>query len=337
MKRVSIKDIAQRAGVVPSTVSLVLNGKAKQMRISDELAERIKGFAIETGYQPLQTAVSLRTGRTKILGLIVEDISNVFFASLAKCIEDEAYALGYRIVYCSTENDLKKGHELIRMLAQQQVDGYLITPSCGMDEDIRNLVAARKPVVLMDRYFPDIDVPYTLVDNHKGVLKGMAHLFGKGYRNIGFVTVDLEQIQMQEREQAYRDAYKNRNLKVKEELILKLPYKLKAEEAIDKILYYIKNTKGLDAVFFATNYIGIHGLESIRKAGLNIPGDLGVICFDDHDIFRMYTPGITVIKQPIEVIAKSAIQMLLDQLEKRKPAAIDIPFKKPEIIIRAST
>lgn len=337
MKRVSIKDIAQKAGVVPSTVSLVLNGKAKQMRISDELAERIKVLAVETGYQPLQTAVSLRTGKTKTLGLIVEDISNVFFASLAKCIEDEAYALGYKIVYCSTENDLKKGHELIRMLTQQQVDGYLITPSTGMGQDIKNLIAAKKPVVLMDRYFPDIDVPFTLVDNYKGVEIGMEHLFDKGYRSIGFVTVDLEQIQMQEREHAFRDAYKQRGLKLNEKLILKLPYKLSSEEAIERILKFITNTKGLDAVFFATNYIGIHGLESIRKTDLSIPGDLGVVCFDDHDIFRMFTPGITVIKQPIEAIAKSAIQMLLDQLEKRKPATIDLPFKKPEIVIRAST
>ena len=337
MKRVSIKDIAQKAGVVPSTVSLVLNGKAKQSRISDDLAARIKALAIETGYQPLQTAVSLRTGRTKTLGLIVEDISNVFFASLAKCIEDEAYSLGYKIVYCSTENDYQKGHELIRMLTYQQVDGFLITPSSGMGEDIKSLIAAKKPVVLMDRYFPGMDVPYTLVDNYKGIQEGMAHLFSKGYKSIAFVTVDLEQIQMQERERAYRDAYQQQGLQVNETFILKLPYKQKGEDAIHTIYSFLHNHSSLDAVFFATNYVGIHGLESIRKAGLAIPGDLGVVCFDDHDIFRMYTPGITVIKQPIEAIAQSAILMLLNQLEKRGAKMDNAPFKKPQIIIRAST
>ncbi|HJW18283.1 MAG TPA: LacI family DNA-binding transcriptional regulator, partial [Flavisolibacter sp.] len=95
MKRISIKDIAKQAGVVPSTVSFVLNGKAKQMRISEELTEKIKVLIEAAGYQPHHTAVSLRTGKTKILGLIVEDISNVFFASLAKSIEDAAYSLGY--------------------------------------------------------------------------------------------------------------------------------------------------------------------------------------------------------------------------------------------------
>jgi len=337
MKRVSIKDIAKRAGVVPSTVSFVLNGKAKQMRISDEMADKIKALAVETGYQPLQAAVSLRTGRTKTLGLIVEDISNVFFASLAKSIEDEAYELGYKMVYCSTENDTVKGKELIRMLTHQQVDGYLITPAPGMSEDIRKLSAAQKPVVLMDRYFPELNVPFTLVDNYVGVQMGMKHIQEQGYRNIAFVTVDLDQIQMVERERAYQDACQKENGTKNKELICKLPYKLKPDEAIDRICRFILDHPDIDAVFFATNYIGIYGLESIRKAGLSIPDDLAVICFDDHDIFRMFTPAITVIKQPIERIAKSAIHMLIDQIEKRTSHADAHSVNKPEMIIRSST
>src|SRR5688572_9944947 len=173
MKRVSIKDIAKQAGVVPSTVSFVLNGKAKKMRISDEMVEKIQALVKKTGYQPNYTAVSLRTGRTKIIGLIVEDISNIFFASLAKTIEDEAYALGYKIVYCSTENNDEKGNELIRMLSRQQVEGFLITPSAGMAEEIQTLLDHKQPVVLMDRFFTDVEAPYVLVDNYEGVKIGM--------------------------------------------------------------------------------------------------------------------------------------------------------------------
>ena len=163
MKRVSIKDIAKQAGVVPSTVSLVLNGKSKEMRISDELAERIKALARETGYQPNHTAVSLRTGKSKIIGLIVEDISNVFFSTLAKTVEDEVYALGYKIVYCSTENSDEKGNELIRTLFHQQLEGFLITPSTGMEGEVARLLQHKKPVVLMDRYFSNLDVPYVFL------------------------------------------------------------------------------------------------------------------------------------------------------------------------------
>lgn len=335
MKKVSIKDIARQAGVVPSTVSFVLNGKAKEMRISQDLAEKIKALAKEANYQPNYTAVSLRTGRTKILGLIVEDISNVFFASLAKTIEDEAYALGYKIVYCSTENNDEKGSELVRMLSHQQVEGFLITPSKGMSAEIANLVNHKKPVVLMDRYFKDLEVPYVLVDNDAGVKAGMAHLLQKGHQKVAFVTVDLDQVQMKQREKAYKACMKGHSYK--ENLILKLSYTLKPEAAVEQISAFIKSIPDLDAVFFATNYLGVYGLESIKTLGLSIPGDLAVICFDDHDIFRLYTPGITIIRQPIKSIAVAAIQMLMKQFQNEKLSKEELHvLKKPELIVRGS-
>jgi LacI family transcriptional regulator len=336
MKRVSIKDIARQVGVVPSTVSFVLNGKAKEMRISDELAEKIRAVVKETGYQPNYTAVSLRTGKTKILGLIVEDISNVFFATLAKTIEDEAYALGYKIVYCSTENDDEKGTELIKMLSNQQVDGFLITPCQGMAGEVRKLLDHKKPVVLMDRYFSDVEVPYVLVDNGAGVKQGMAHLKEKGYQKIAFITVDLEQVQMQERETAYREYIQDESLA--NQLILKIPYTIKPEAAIEQISAFISSIPDLDAVFFATNYLGVYGLESIKNLKLSIPDELAVICFDDHDIFRLYTPGITIIRQPINQIALTAIQLLMKQFEKQQPTEeVWHILKKPELVVRAST
>ena len=124
MKRLSLKDVAKMAGVAPSTVSFVLNGKARQMRISDELAEKVMAVVKKTGYQPHSVAVNLRTGQSKTLGLIVESISGSFFAALARVIETEADRFGYNIVYCSTENNARKGSDLIRMLSRQQVDGY---------------------------------------------------------------------------------------------------------------------------------------------------------------------------------------------------------------------
>jgi LacI family transcriptional regulator len=337
MKRVSIKDIARQAGVVPSTVSFVLNGKAKEMRISDEVVNKVKALAEKTGYEPNRTAVSLRTGRSKILGLIVEDISNVFFATLAKIIEDEVYALGYKILYCSTENNDQKGCELIKMLLNQQVEGFLITPSTGMATEVSRLIAHHKPVVLMDRYFPDLDTPYVLVDNYAGVKEGIEHLFSRGYSKIAFVTVDLNQIQMQQREVAYRETMKARGRKDEELQVLNLPYRSSPAKAVEMITTFIKETQGLDAIFFATNYLGVYGLESIKSLQLSIPGDLAVICFDDHDIFRLYTPSITIIKQPIEEIATTAIRLLMKQLDEKSDAEELHAFKKPFLIPRGST
>lgn len=315
MKRVSLKDIAKLAGVSPSTVSFVLNGKAKQMRISNALADRIIEVARKEGYHPNQVAVSLRTGKSHMLGLIVESMSGNFFASFARVIEEEAALHGYKLVYCSTENQKQKAHELIRMLGHQQVDGYIVTPTPGMEEDIRFLAEAKKPVVLMDSYFPGVDVPYVLVDNMDGVTKGMNHLYEKGYRRIAFVTVDLDLIQMTERRDAYLQSLQSLKLPASKDLVLTIDYRHRPDEAIDQITEFISISKP-DAVFFATNYLGLLGLESFDRSGIRVPGDLGMICFDDHEVFRLLRPGITCIQQPVENIARTAFRLLVEQLNR---------------------
>lgn len=329
MKRVSLKDIAKMVGASPSTVSFILNGKASQMRISEELKNKVLAAAKKMGYQPNQVAVSLRTGQTKILGLLVEDISNSFFASLAKTIEEEAEEFGYKVVYSSTENSSKKGVELLRMLTQRQVDGYLVTPTLGMEEDIEMLVRHKKPLVLMDRYFPGIDAAYVQVDNTGAVLTGMEHLIQKGYKKIAFITIESGMIQMRQREEAYTGAISS-SPEQKKKYVLKVNYNGGREVVIDQITEFLKKNKP-DAVFFATNYLGILGLESIRTLGWDIPHDLAVICFDDNDIFRLHLPGITVLQQPVEAIARTAIHILMYQLGNNK-----VIIKKNQVQLAAN-
>lgn len=328
MKRVSLKDIAKMVGASPSTVSFILNGKASQMRISEELKNKVMATAKKMGYQPNQVAVSLRTGQTKILGLLVEDISNNFFASLAKTIEVEAEEFGYKVLYSSTENNSKKGVELLRLLTQRQVDGYLVTPTLGMEEDIEMLVKHKKPLVLMDRYFPGIEAAYVQVDNAGAVLTGMEHLIKKGYKKIAFITIESGLIQMRHREDAYIAAISKSEQKKK--LILKVNYNGDREIIINQITEFLKKNKP-DAVLFATNYLGILGLESIRAIGLTIPRDLGVICFDDNDIFRLHLPAITVLQQPVEAIARTAIHILMHQLGNNK-----VIIKKNQVQLAAN-
>jgi Transcriptional regulators len=336
MKRVSLKDIARIAGVSPSTVSFVLNGKAKQMRISEALAGRIMEVAKKEGYQPNPVAVSLRTGKSQILGLIVENISGNFFASLARTIEDEAAHFGYKVVYSSTDNNYQKGKELIGMLSQRQVDGYIITPTPGMEQDIRELVNNNKPVVLMDSYFPGLDVPHVLVNNYEGITRGMNHLFEQGYRRIGFVTVNLKLVQMEQRLTAYRNSMQKQGL-YSEDLVLSFTYDYDQEEAIEQISRFI-TTQQPEAIFFTTNYLGLLGLESIHRLGLKLPNDLAMIVFDDHDVFRLYPPGITCVRQPVEEIAKTALELLMNQLGKPKQAELGAKLEIPaELVVRGTT
>lgn len=333
---VSIKDIAKALGVSPSSVSFVLNGKAKEKRISGALADRITATAAEMGYHPNRVAVSLRTGKSKTIGLIVENIANNFFSTLAKTIEDEARKLRYNVVYCSTENEAFKGREMIQMLYNQQVDGYLITPAEGMEPDVQRLLSQNKPVVLMDRRFEGVNVPSVLVDNFLGMKEGVEYLVAKGARRIGFITVDLNLFQMAERERAYREVHGEQGLSYNKKNILRLGFHNTKDKSVAQICAFIRQTKGLDALVFATNYLGIYGLLSIKQLGLRIPADIKMLCFDDNDIFELYEPGITVIRQPIREIAETAVTLLVTAMSGGEPVPAEEILLPAQLLIRGS-
>ena len=325
------------AGVSPSTVSFVLNGKAKQMRISAAVEKKIHQLATKHRYHPNQIAVSLRTGRSNLIGLVVETITGNFLGSLARDIEDEAELFGYKVVYCSTENQLTKGRELIRMLSQRQVDGYIITPTPGMEKDIEALQDQSRPLVLMDSFYARTKVPFVLVDNYQAVSEGMEHLFENGFTSILFVTVDLDLTQVKERELAFTGIMKSKKLQGNK-WIIRLPYDAPKEETIKTLRKAIQDKKGVEAIFFATNYLGLVGLETLQLMRLRIPDDVAVICFDDHDLFRLYPPGITVIAQPVAAIAKTAVQLLVAQLSGKQGRSKKNQLRlAAKVIIRGSS
>ena len=317
MKKVSISDIARKAGVSVSTVSFVMNDKAVKMRISREVIEKVENVAREMGYRPNQLARGLRTGKTKTIGLIVENISNAFFATLAKTIEDEAKKYDYKVVYCSTDNDEEKARDLINMLSQRQVDGYIITPTLNLGEEIRKLQGENKPVVLIDRYFPQHDeIPAVLVDNYEGVTRGMEYLIEKGYRKVALVTIETEMAHMKDRLQAYCDVLKRHGIKEEGHQVKVVPYNSGREGALKEIESVLSGAgDSVDAVFFLTNYLGVLGIEVIKKLKIKVPEQLAVLCFDDNDIFRLYTPTISVIRQPIEAIGQRAMLALIERLK----------------------
>ncbi|HXD77362.1 MAG TPA: LacI family DNA-binding transcriptional regulator [Puia sp.] len=317
MKKVSISDIAKKAGVSVSTVSFVMNDKAVKMRISREVIERVENVAREMGYRPNQLARGLRTGKTRTIGLIVENISNSFFATLAKTIEDEAKKYDYKVVYCSTDNDEVKARELINMLSQRQVDGYIITPTPKLAEEIRKLQAENKPVILIDRYFPEHrEIPAVLVDNRGGVAKGTEYLIQKGYRKIGLVTIETEMAHMKDRLSGYFDVLEKHGIPAEESRVKIIPYHADRDKAMGLIDEMLEGAgSSIDAVFFLTNYLGVLGIEAIKRSRIKVPDQLAVLCFDDNDIFRLYTPTISVVRQPIQEIGQQAMSALIERLK----------------------
>ena len=336
MKNISIKDIAQEVGVSTTTVSFVLNGKAKEKRISDDLKEKILETAARLNYRPNQVARGLRTGQTHTLGLIVEDISNPFFANLARFVESEADKAGYTVMFCSTENNDEKAASLLYMLRHRQMDGFIIIPTPGLKKEVQSLVSEEKPVVLVDRYFQDLETSYVTVDNFKGANSGVGLLIKKGYKKIGLITLDSMQVQMMERERGYTVSLEKNKIKVGAEFILRIPYDMTYGHTVKAISDFLKKNKEIDGLFFTTNYLGVAGLESLRILGKKIPSEMGVVCFDDSDLFRLGSPSISVVAQPIRSIGEKAVDLIIGMLKSKKldPQKIVI---EPILIEREST
>lgn len=305
------------------------------MRISKELVKHVQQVIEKTGFIPNRAAASLRTGKTFVIGLIVEDIAGSFFAALAKSIESFASMAGYRVIYGSTENNDKRGIELIQLLLKQ-VDGFLIVPSNGMRTELSKLAKQKKPLVLIDRYFPEEKIPYVLADGYAGIANAVGHLIENKKKNIAFVTVDLDQIQLTERERAFEETLKKQK-QLQKKLVLKLPYNANKSAYSEGIRTFLQKNPQVDAVIFATNYLGTYGLKAIRELDLSIPEDIAVISFDDTDLFRFSSPAITVINQPVQEIAEQAVRLLLKQFEDRKTQTkINGVWVLPELIQRQS-
>ncbi|GAC1313742.1 MAG: LacI family DNA-binding transcriptional regulator [Mucilaginibacter sp.] len=334
-KKLSINDIANELHIAKSTVSFILNGKAKEKRITDELAKKVLKFCEEKGYKPNQLAKSLSTGKTKMICLMVEKISDYFFSHIAFHLEALAYKNGYKIIYCSTENDSEKTRQLITLLRARYVDGYIITPPVGIESEVKSLLNDNLPVVLFDRYLPSVSTDYVGLDNYKGTFEAVEHLIKTSASKIALITLASVQTQMEERQAGYLAAIKKHKQKP---LILKIPFENDTETTVNQSKQFIKDHPDLDAILFATNYLALSGIKAINELGLNIPGDISIIAFDDHDVFNIYNPSISAVAQPIAEMAKQLFKTLLDKLEDKvrlKDASKVII--QPELILRGST
>lgn len=310
-KKLSIVDIANSLNISKTTVSFILNGRAREKRISEELVERVLKYVKEVGYKPNSLAKSLRTGKSNIIGLLVQDISNNFFASIARQIEDRAYKNGYKIIYSSTDNDTQKTQELIAMFRDRHVDGYIIVPPDGIEEDISALIKDGLPVVLFDRYLPKVETDYVGVDNLFSTYNATRYLADKGYKNIAFISFNSQQTQMIDRLEGYKKAINESKLKTS---IKQVDFHQDEKLVTEPILAFLNEHKETDAILFGNNYLGTCGLKVIRELGIKVPEELALISFDDNVVFELCNPPVTAIAQPIDDIADKVITILLNRL-----------------------
>lgn len=315
--KVSLKDIAQQAGVSTALVSYVLNGKEKESRVGPEMAATIRQIADELNYQPNYLAKSLRSGKTQTIGLIIADISNPFFANIARIVEDEAKKNGYTVIIGSSDEDAGKSWDLLNVLLNRQVDGFIIVSSENTEEQIHYLKNRNVQFVLLDRYFPDIPTDYVALNNHEAAYEAGSHLIQGGYPNVGMIAYRSGQFHMRERIRGYRDALRDNDVPFQPNWLAEVEFNRVDEEVRAGIDQMLASDRAVDALIFATYRLAISGLKYINEQGLKVPDDLAIVSFGQAEAFDLYYCPITYLQQPMEALGKAAVDLLIRKLQHR--------------------
>lgn len=315
LKKVSLRDIAKAAGVSPALVSFVLNGKAEEYRVGEETAQKIKQIAIEMNYQPNLAARGLRAGKTKTIGLVVSDISNPFFAQLARVLEDEATKKGYSVLFASSDENAKKMACVISNLINKGVDGLIVVPCEHSENTIETLNNNGISLVLFDRYFPSINVSYVALDNYAASYKLTESLIKGGFKSPCIIAYDVKLIHMKERIRGYKEAMTNFG---KKDTINIITFKQgMSRKMADRIIPQLLES-GIDSFLFSTNMISLACLYAIKSYynRNNKTANIGLACFDSNPVFDFYNSNILYIQQPIDFLVRKSLDILIENMSK---------------------
>jgi LacI family transcriptional regulator len=304
----TMRDVAERAGVAPATVSNVLSGR-RQVR--QELKDRVFAAITATGYRPNQLASSLRRMRTDTVGILVPDLTNPFFAALVHRLEDLAADDGYQILLVGSNEDEAREHDRLQTLLSRQVDGLIIAPARDETVALRTDYARLPPTVLMDRGFGHHGFDTVTADNTDAVRQGCRHLIALGHRDIAFVVTSSTLDNMRERIDGYRAELAAAGL-TKRGRILAGGFDIEGcRGTIEQELLRAEPPTAI----FAANYVATLGaVKAIRALDLDFPGEVSLLGFDDTDWMTVLRPYLSVVAQPVAAMAGAVWGLMRDRL-----------------------
>lgn len=332
MKRASIKDIAEKAGVSIALVSYVLNDKFIN-RINKETAKKIKEIAAELNYKPNKIAQSLKSNKTNTIALLVADIANPFTSQVARIIEDETSKRGYMLLIGSSDENEEKLKQLIDLFQKRQVDGFIIAPVENSENIINNLVETKAPVVLIDRPIDNMEIDSIVTNNFEISYQAVNYLINKGKKNIAIFSYKKNLENLKNRVEGYKKALKDSKIYLDSEKIIYIEESKTQSEvykAIDEL-----NLMTTDALFFTSNKLAIAALKKLSTLDIKIPEELALVTFDESEAFDIFRTPLTHIKQPIKKISKKAVELLIGKIENTNLLQQQIVYNS-EIIIGKS-
>ncbi|MGX8795112.1 LacI family DNA-binding transcriptional regulator [Fusibacter sp. JL298sf-3] len=334
--RTTIKDIAEFTGLSTTTISLVLNGKGD--KIPDKTKKLIFQAAEELAYTPNQVAVGLVKKQTKTLGLIISDVRNVFFANLAKGVEDECRRNGWTLILCNTSDSHERDLAYIQMLADKGVDGILYAMSVDSNrektlESMEKLRRVKMPYIMVDRIFEEGCCHYISTDHESGGYLATAHLLDLGHRAIACVTGPKHLDDSNLRLAGYKKALAAYGVPYDETLVVEGHYTLAGgKAAVEQLL------KTMCTAIFAFNDLSAYGVYHALKAkGYAIPSDYALVGYDDIFFSDLLDVPLTTVHQPIYEIGVDATKTLIEEIVPKKNADYFNKKVAPTLVVRQST
>ncbi len=310
---VTIRDVAEAAGVSISLVSFVLNAKRGPKgeyicSASQETAEKIVAAAKKLGYRKNMAASSLRSGYSKTLGIIVADIANTFFSDICRHLENISAQAGYLSIFGSTDDNPEKMSQLINKFIASGVDGLIVAPCAHTEQQISEIAANVVPVVLIDRDLASAKgVGRVMMDNENAGRQATRHLIGNGHKKIEMIRYQTDIPTILKRFQGYKDEMFDNGLGqyVKDNIIRK--------ESVDEgMIDAVREARerGVNALIFPSNLLTIKGIAAINNLGYKIPDDFAVVGFDQGDNAEIYNPKLSYVYQPTKLVAQHSFEML---------------------------
>lgn len=306
--RVTIKDVAKKAGVSISTVSRVLSPQANDY-MREETRGKVRGAIKELDYRPDIRAQSLRGRGTRIIGLVMPDALNPFYQELAYVLEEVCYKEKYGLLVCSSKNSITRELTYIDLLESQKVDGIIISTVGLKETKLNNLVKKGIPIVLMDRDVPGADIPVMFTNNYLGGCQATQHLIELGHKKIACIVGSMHTLSSINRLKGYYDTLGKNGLEVDKKLIKE--GKLIYEDGYKLMKELVRKSRdGFTAVFCLNDLVGLGAMRAVQEDSKNIPSDYSIVGFDNISLSSVSNPPLTTIAQPIKEIVQGAFRTI---------------------------
>lgn len=327
MPKVGIRDVAKLAGVSTGTVSRVLNDHPS---VTDELRTRVRSIIEQLGYMPDPSARSMRSKVSRLIGIIIPDLTNPFFSELVQSAEQAAAKHDYNIIVMTSFDRAAKEADRIGQLTSRKVDGIILVPS----NDFHTLkVPKGLPIVIVDRLLPGYSG--IAADHRSGVRLGVEHLVKLGHHRIGFISGPKSSVPANDRLQGYLDAMKSANngSQSAAQLIAEAAFDYESGRSAGNYLLARARHERPTAVFASSDQQAIGCMRAAHDLGIPVPAALSIVGFDGIPLASMTTPRLTTVKQPIQQIAAAAVAVLLgkqDAPDLGKPLLLPCELSKGE-------